>query len=584
MAGYASRRQEPKSETGTAVAGAAVARWDARVPSGIQFAPQRPSDPIRASRRLAFALVGPALLAGCAVGPDFRRPAPPAVEAYTARALPAATAETQVAGGEAQRFVQGLDLPGQWWELFGSPALNAMVEESLRAHPNVAAAHAALRQAQQLVRAQQGFFFPAVQGSYTGTRQRTPQVLSSPLNTPPPEAVFNLHTAQLSVGYVPDVFGANRRQVESLQALAEAQRFQIEATYLTLSSNVVAAVVQEASLRAQIASQTEIIETVTRSLGVLRSQFEAGFASGLDVAAQEAALAVAKQALPPLQKQLDLTHDLLAALTGRLPSEAPESAFGLDSLRLPQDLPVSVPSRLVEQRPDVRAAAEQLHAASAQIGVALANMLPQIAITGAKGGTSTEFGQMFALGNVFWFLTASVTQPIFQGGTLVARKRAAEAAFDQAAALYRSTVITAFQNVADALQALERDAEALQATAAAEAAAKRTLDLTLKQQRLGFVNILAVLNAQQTYRQALIARVQAQATRFGDTAALFQALGGGWWNRAEVAAAQSEFNPDARAAKGCGRYDDTGAGAMPRAPCGPDSRESDRPADPRMAK
>jgi NodT family efflux transporter outer membrane factor (OMF) lipoprotein len=342
---------------------------------------------------------------------------------------------------------------------------------------------------------------------------------------------YSLYTAQVTVGFTPDVFGGNRRQVESLLGQAEAQRFQLEAAYLTLTSNVVAAAVQEASLRAQIAATREIIAISSGSLALVRRQFEFGAVAGIEVAAQEAALAQVEQTLPPLQKQLEQNGNLLAAVTGRLPSDGPDEQFELTSFQLPTELPLSVPSRLVQQRPDVRAAEAQLHAASAQIGVAVASRLPQFTITGAYGGTSTTLAQMFANSNPFWSIAGTVAQTIFDGGTLLHRQRAAEAAFEQTAAQYRGAVLTGFQNVADALYALQADAEGLRAAVAAERAAKRTLDITLKQQELGAVSYLALLSARQAYQQALISRVQAQGNRLADTAALFQALGGGWWNR-----------------------------------------------------
>jgi NodT family efflux transporter outer membrane factor (OMF) lipoprotein len=388
-----------------------------------------------------------------------------------------------------------------------------------------------LRQAQELVAAQRGFFYPTVQASYSPIRQRTAASLSSPLNSP--ETIFTLHTAQVSVSYVPDVFGLNRRTVESLEAQAEAQRFQLEATYVTLSSNVVAVVMQEASLRAQIAAATQIVELLTKATHLLHRQFELGFVSGLDVAAQEAALAQARAALAPLRKQLEQNRDLLTNLVGELPNRQMAQTFELSSLRLPRELPLSLPSRLVERRPDVRAAEAQLHSASAQIGVAVAAMVPQFSITGVRGGAATTFGEMLASDNIFWSITGSVTQTIFAGGTLLHRKRAADAAFEQAGAMYKSTVLTAFQNVADTLYALQSDADALKAAVESEQAAKKTLDIVTKQLEHGFVNYLALLNAQQAYHQALSALAQARYNRFADTAALFQALGGGWWNRVD---------------------------------------------------
>jgi NodT family efflux transporter outer membrane factor (OMF) lipoprotein len=339
---------------------------------------------------------------------------------------------------------------------------------------------------------------------------------------------------------MPDVFGLNRRQVESLSAQAEFQLFQLEAAYLTLSSNVVAAAVQEASLRAQIAAIHSIIEIAAKLLEIQRRHLALGYVTGLDVAAQEAALAQAQATLPPLEKQLALTRDLLAALAGRFPNEEMEEKFDLDALRLPQELPVSLPSKLVEQRPDVRAAQAQWHSASAQVGVAVANMLPQISITGAMGGASTQIGQMFIPGNTFYNLTGSLTQTIFDAGALLHKKRAAEAGLDQAAAQYRSAVINAFQNVADTLHALQSDADALRAAVAAERAAWRTFELTRRQLELGSVNYPAVLAAEQGWQQALINLTQARANRFADSAALFMALGGGWWNRSGAAAAVAD--------------------------------------------
>jgi NodT family efflux transporter outer membrane factor (OMF) lipoprotein len=417
--------------------------------------------------------------------------------------------------------------------------LNALIEKALKNNPSVQAAQASLRQAQELMYAQRGSYYPTVQASLASSRQRASAIVSPPLSSA--DTLFNLHTAQVTVGYVPDVFGGLRRQVESLQAQANAQRFLLEAAYLTLTSNVVAAAVQEAGLRLQIAATKQIVEFNTKSLELLRRQFAAGFVAGLEVAAQEAALAQAQQALPPLQRQLEQTRNLLSALAGRFPAEGSEETFELAALRLPDELPVSLPSKLVEQRPDVRAAEEQLHAASAEIGVAVANMLPQFTISAAKGGTATAFSQMFADGNPFWSVTGSVAQTLFAGGTLLHRKRAAEAAFDQAAAQYRSTVIAAFQNVADALNALQADADALRAAVNSERAAKKSLDLVTRQLQVGQVNYLALLNAQQAYQQALLNLSQARASRFADTAALFQALGGGWWNRSKDAAKDGDY-------------------------------------------
>ncbi len=487
----------------------------------------------RAKQLMAMAVAAAAaLLSACAVGPDFRWPSPPPVEGYTPEPLAAETAAADVSGGAAQRFVQGLDLPGQWWTLFQSEQLNRLIEQALRANPNLQAAQAALRVAQENVYAQEGAYFPTVAGNFTPSRQKTATGSVSPASasgTP----IFSLYTAQLSIIYVPDVFGLNRRTVESLQALAEAQRFQLEATYVTLTSNVVAAAVQEASLRGQIAATQDIIRIETDLVDLFRRQLALGQIAEVDLVAQEAALAQAEATLPPLQKQLSQQRDLLTALTGHFPSEQPAATFELSSLQLPEDLPVSLPARLVEQRPDVRSAEAGVHSASAQIGVAIANRLPNLILTASDGSAANAINQLFTPGTGFWSIAGSLTQPIFEGGTLLHRERAARAAYDQASALYRGTVITAMQNVADALRALQFDANSLKAAVRAERAAARNLELVRAQLRLGAVHYLALLNAQMTYQQALINLVQARANRFADTAALFQALGGGWWNRAD---------------------------------------------------
>jgi NodT family efflux transporter outer membrane factor (OMF) lipoprotein len=330
------------------------------------------------------------------------------------------------------------------------------------------------------------------------------------------------------------VFGLNRRTVESLKAQEQQARFALAATHITLSSNVAAAAIQEASLRAQIAATQELISINTNMLQIVRSQFERGYVSRLDVAAQEAQLAQVTANLPPLLKQLAQQRDLLAVLAGGFPSQELAEEFELSDLQLPQELPLSLPSQLVEQRPDVRQAEENLHFASAQIGVAVANRLPSFPLTANVGSMALMFSSMFSSGTAFWDLAAGVTQPIFQGGTLLHRERAARAAYVQAGEQYRSTALTAFQNVADSLNALQQDTYGLKIAAAAKDAAGVTLGLVTKQYQSGYASYLSLLNAEQTYQTAVINLTQAQANRFTDSAALFQALGGGWWNRPDI--------------------------------------------------
>jgi NodT family efflux transporter outer membrane factor (OMF) lipoprotein len=497
--------------------------------------------------RSALLVTLAALAASCAVGPRYHHPEAPANAGYAPSPLPESSASAPVHGGEAQRLISDRDIPFEWWELFKSPALNALVERAFRANPTIAAAQAALVQAQEVVYAQRGYFFPTFAANYNFARtkisgnftvddspgtQGNGDNLNPPLldlqNTPHTAPLFyNYHTAQLTVGFVPDVFGANWRQMESLAAQREAQRFALEATYITLASNVVAAAIQEASVRAQIEATRQIIAADEKSLQILRDQLRLGFAMGMDVAAQETALAQAEATLPPLQKQFEQTRDLIRALVGNLPDQEVPETFELDALQLPPQLPVSLPARIIEQRPDVRAAEAQLHAANAQVGVAVAAMLPQLSITGAYGGNADQFSWMFRSGGPFWNLIGTVSQPIFQGGTLLHRKHAADDALKQAAAQYQSSVLTAYQNVADTLRASLSDADELAADVRAENAAKVSYDVTRRQMGVGYVNYLILLNAETTYHQALILRVQAQATRYGDTVALFQALGGG---------------------------------------------------------
>ena len=486
-----------------------------------------------------FAAIAIAYLSSCVVGPDFERPAAPDVTGYTSVPLAQQTASADVAGGATQRFLQDLDIPGQWWTLFHSAPLNALIEEALKNNPTLPAAEAALRQAWENVYAEQGAFFPTVAASFSPSRNKTATGALSPASASG-NPFYSLYTGQVTVSYAPDVFGGTRRQVESLAAMAEFQRFQLEAAYLTLTSNVVAAAVQEASLRGQIAATEEIVKIETEALAILQKQLALGQVAGADVAAVEATLAQAQATLPPLQKQLAVQRDLLTALIGRLPSQEPAEKFEFSSLQLPQELPVSLPSKLVDQRPDVRSAEAQMHAASAAIGVAVAAMLPQFTLTGNAGTASNEISRFIMTpGTAFWSVAGNVAQTIFDAGTLLHKKRAADAAFDEAAEMYRSTVITAFQNVADSLHALQSDAETLKAAYAAERAAFKSLEIARRQLQLGAIGYLGLLTAENTYDTALLALVQAQAARYADTAALFQALGGGWWNRTDAPPAKT---------------------------------------------
>lgn len=471
------------------------------------------------------------LEAGCVVGPNFKTPAAPQVPTYTPTP-PAETASIpKIPGGEAQTFVQARDIPGDWWTAFHSRPLNDLIERALKANPDLKSAQAALLVARENTLAQRGYFYPTVSAGFSATNARTSAQVSP--NTFSGVLSYTLYTPQVSVSYFPDVFGLNKRTVESLKAQEEQARFALVATHITLSSNIAAAAIQEASLRGQIEATNELISINKQILEILRSQYGKGYASELDVAAQEAQLAQITATLPPLLKQLAQQRDQLAVLSGAFPNQELPESFTLSSLQLPRELPLTLPSQLVEQRPDVRQAEENLHAASALIGVARANRLPSFPLTADAGSAALAFTRFLTSGG-FWDLGAGVTQPVFDGKTLLHRERAARAAYTQADEQYRSTVLTAFQNVADTLHAIKQDAEGLKAASAATDAAAVTLQLTKKQLDAGYTNYLALLAAEQSYQQAVLNLVQAQSNRYGDTAALFQALGGGWWNRPDL--------------------------------------------------
>lgn len=479
-------------------------------------------------------LAGATLLAGCMVGPDFHHPAAPETDHYTAQPLPAAIGE----GSDAQRLVAGMDVPTQWWTLFRSPQLDALIRQSLKANPGLAAAQASLRQAQEGLAAGKGVLYPTATADYNVTRQRIAGTLASPAASG--YDYYTLHTAQLSVSWAPDLFGGNRRQLEALRAQTDVQRYQLEAARLSLTSNVVVAAIEQAGLRAQIEATQKIIANQQETLDSFQRQLKLGQLAQADIAAQQATLAQAQATLPPLQKQLDQQNDALAALLGVAPADAQLPSFDLADLHLPDTLPLSLPSQLVAQRPDVRAAEAQLHAASAQVGVAVANRLPKFTLNANAGSSPTKISDLFSHGTVFWNLGADVAQPLFDAGSLKHQQRAAEAALDGAKAQYRGTVIAALQNVADTLYALKADANGLQAAQAAEQAAARSLAINRHQFALGDVSHLAVLQAEQAWQQAEIALVQARVNRYSDTAALFQALGGGWWQHEKSTAPQAQ--------------------------------------------
>ncbi|MBI5919558.1 MAG: efflux transporter outer membrane subunit [Nitrosomonadales bacterium] len=498
----------------------------------------------RIFRRAALAALIAVLASSCAVGPDFKRPDAPSATGYS----PLSAAPTVT----AQRFDPERDIPFEWWREFHSTALSSLVTRAFRANPDLAAAQAALRQAQENIIVQRGFFYPSVGVSYSPSRnklagnnggsspgvQGNGKIIQTYANPAGPvfngPAYYNFHVAQLTVGYQPDVFGLNRRLAESAEAQARLQRFQLEASYVTLATNVVAAAIQEAALRAQHEALSEVVRINRELLAIAQRQLQLGFASEADVAIQKMGLSASEQALAPLQKQQQQARDLLCALLGARPDETIETVR-LDELHLPRSLPLSLPSKLVEQRPDIRAAEEQLHVASAQTGVAVAATLPQFSLFAGIGGMASSPDWMFRHGGGFFSLAGNVAYTIFDGGSLRARSRAAQAALEQTAAQYQSTVIAALQNVADTLVAIQSDAEALRAAADGEQASAKLRDIARKGYATGYASYAEQLLGEQGYQLAHLGLIQAEATRLGDSAALFQALGGGWWNRPAVA-------------------------------------------------
>jgi NodT family efflux transporter outer membrane factor (OMF) lipoprotein len=478
----------------------------------------------------AFISISAAGLAGCMVGPNFHAAAAPTADRLTPAPLPPRTASAgrgeARSGDAAQRFDPGASVSARWWTLFGSDRLDALENEALKANADLASAQAALRQAHELYLAQRASLFPTVELGANAVRAHNSETIAPPLANNAQS--YGLYTAQLNIAYVPDVFGGVRRQIEATAAQADNQRFLTQAVYLTLTVNVANAVIQLASLDSQMTATQAVIAADRRTLAVTEHQQRMGELSAVEVAAARSTLEQAEQSAPPLQKQIDQQRDLLAVLLGRTTAQAPTDPLQLSDLSLPIDLPVSLPSDLVRQRPDVRAAEANLHVASAQVGVATAARLPSFAITAAPGGASTEIATLFSNGNAFWSVTGAVSQTLFDAGALRHKQRAAEAALDQSKAQYRSAVLTALQNTADVLQAIVDDAEALKHADAAAGAAERSLSLARDAFEHGQAGILPLLNAEAADRQARATLSQARGARFTDTVALFQALGGGW--------------------------------------------------------
>lgn len=474
-----------------------------------------------AARWLAAAVC----LASCAVGPNFVRPEPPAVDHYAHGSDPTVTSEAE---GQSQRLERGAQVVGDWWTLFGSAELDAVMKQAATGNQSLKAALASLRSSQANLQAGYGVFFPQVDANASAARQRSTPVRLGQPNAP--ASVFNLFTLSGTVGYAFDVFGGQRRTVESLRAQVDFQRYTAVATYLTLTANVVNTVVARAAYAEQARATEDIVRDQKEQIAIIEAQAEAGtvpYASSLSLKSQAAAL---EATVPPLLLRVSQANHLLATLAGRLPSEWTAPTVTLSDLKLPAALPLSLPSEVVRQRPDILAAEAQLHQASAEIGVATAALFPSLTLSASLGGNNDTLDRLFAANGTFWSLGGNLTAPLFHGGALRSKRRAAIEAYDQALAGYRQAVLVGLSQVADALRALEQDARALEAQARATAAAEEALRLIRANYEAGVANYLQVLVAFDQYHQARIGYIQARAQRLQDTVGLFVALGGGWWD------------------------------------------------------
>jgi NodT family efflux transporter outer membrane factor (OMF) lipoprotein len=476
-------------------------------------------------------------LAGCAVGPDFHTPAAPKAARYTPGAQPDVTQDAPVAGGAAQRFITDRDIPGDWYSLFQSASLDELVRQSLHDSPNIEAARAALQSARYTYIAERGaLLLPGADGQFQVLRESVPGVAFGDPSIP--SQTFTLYNATVNVSYRLDVFGGSRRQLQELRAQSDYQQWQLEAANLTLTGNVVTTAFDIASLKEQLVAVKDVVAKETELYKLVQRQFEAGGVSKADVLSQQAQLAQAEALVPGLEEALAQAQHRLAVLAGRNPDDESLPVFELENFTLPMELPVSVPAKLVRQRPDVRSAEALLEQATAAVGVATANLYPQFNLTGSIGTESLKAGGLFGTGTGTWTAGAALLQPLFHGGELRYKRKAAVADLEKADANYRQAVLAALQQVADTLRALEADARTLRAQVEAERAASDALGIARKQLQVGGISYITVLNAERLYLQARQSRVQAQVARYADSAALFQALGGGWWNRKDEKVAQ----------------------------------------------
>jgi len=465
-----------------------------------------------------------AILGGCSVGPNFVRPAPPDTDRYTHELQSEATI---AADDQVQHFTSSNTLIADWWKLFQSTELDAVVNKAIANNPTLQASEASLASSQDNMRAGYGVFFPQIQAGVGASRQRTS---SGQQGSQTSGKIFNLVTLSSTISYAIDVFGGARRSVESLRAQADYQRYENVAAYLMLSANVVNTSIARAAYYEEICTTKQLIKVEKEQLRLTQAQVKAGTSPYANVLTIESLIAANQALLAPLKQNLSQSQHLLATLEGEFPSKADLPDINLNKFSLPIELPVSLPSDLVNQRPDILAAEAQMHVASAKIGVATALMFPSFSLNGTFGTSGTNFGNLTASSGKFWSIGPVATIPLFQGTTLWFGRKAAIDAYQQSRANYRQTVLSAFEQVADSLKALEHDAEGLQAQVEAKKTAQEALKLLQANYHAGLIDYLSVLTADVQYHETNIAYLQAVAQRYQDTVALFVALGGGWWN------------------------------------------------------
>jgi NodT family efflux transporter outer membrane factor (OMF) lipoprotein len=488
--------------------------------------------PINLKRAVRLALNGMyaillCCILSCAVGPNFENPKPPSIDHYTSGATPTMTI---LADGKAQHFAQGAKIVSDWWRLFNSPKLDKVVKDAIANNQNLQAAQASLRQSQDILRAGYGVFYPQLDAGLEASKQKSSPALTGGTT---PSSIFNLFTLSATVSYALDVFGGERRAMESLGAQVDFQHALVSATYISLSGNIVNAMIAQAGYQEQITATEQLIKLQREQIKITEFQAQAGTVPYSNVLSLQSQLALYEATLPPLRLKINQTQHLLATLTGYTPAEWAPQSVELADLTLPGELPITLPSQLVRQRPDILAAEAQLHSASAEVGVATAALFPSFTLNGTYGLGSNASNNLFNTNSEFWSMGASVTAPLFRGGTLWFGRQAALDAYQSSLANYRQTVLGAFAQVADTLRALEHDAELVDAQFHALNVSEETLRLIQANYQAGTANYLQVLAANALYHQAKIGYIQAQTQRLQDTVALFVALGGGWWNTEE---------------------------------------------------